>query len=81
MVKNLPADAGDAGLVPGQFLMPQSNCASASQLLGPWSRAWETLLLNPVAAAVQCCNSCSPWALEPVFRQRRRRSEKPVHRI
>ena len=37
--KNLPANAGDTGLIPGpgRFLMPQSNQAQALQVLKPMS--------------------------------------------
>ena len=37
--KNLPANAGDTGLIPGpgRFLMSQSNQAQALQLLKPMS--------------------------------------------
>ena len=41
VVKNLPANAGDMGLIPdpGRFHMPWSNRAPAPQLLSQWSRA------------------------------------------
>ena len=37
MVKNLPANAGDGGLIPdpGRFHMPHGNQAHVSQLLKP----------------------------------------------
>ena len=40
MVKNLPANAGDTGLIPGpeRSHMPQDNWAHASQLLSRHSR-------------------------------------------
>ena len=40
-VKNLPADAGYMGLIPGlgRFHMPQSNQVCEPQLLSPHSRA------------------------------------------
>ena len=41
VVKNLPADAGYLGLIPGlgRFYMPQSNQVCEPQLLSPHSRA------------------------------------------
>ena len=35
MVKNLPAKAGDTGLIPGRSHMPRSNEAREPQLLKP----------------------------------------------
>jgi len=41
VIKNLPASAGDSGLIPdpGESHMPQSNYAHAPQLLGLCCRA------------------------------------------
>ena len=46
MVKSLPANAGDRGLIPdlGRFHTPQSSEAHATQLLSP--RALEPMLHN-----------------------------------
>ena len=47
VVRSLPANAGDMGLIPGlgRFHMPQSNKACAPQLLSLCSRAQEPQLL------------------------------------
>ena len=69
VVKNSPANAGDAGSSPGprRFHMPRSTEARAPQLLSLRSRACEAQLLKPAR-------------LEPVLRNKRsHRSEKPVH--
>ena len=49
VVKNPPANVGDAGLSPGlgRSHMPQSNKARAPQLLSLRSRAHEPQLLSP----------------------------------
>ena len=49
MVKNLPANAGDMGLIPGpgRSHMPWSNQAQMPQLLSPCSRAQEPQLQSP----------------------------------
>ena len=50
-VKNLPANAGDMGLIPdpGRFHMPSWNEACGPKLLSPCSRAHEPCLLRPRA--------------------------------
>ena len=55
MVKNLPASAGDMGLIPGlgRPHMPRSNKARAPQLLSLRSRASEPQLLNPRATTTE----------------------------
>ena len=68
VVGNLPANAGDMGLIldAGRSHMPQSNKFRAPQLLILRSRACEPQLLKPVF-------------LEPVLHNRRsHRNEKPV---
>ena len=47
-VKNLPANAGDMGSIPGlgRFHMPQGNQALAPQLLGQLFRACKSQLLS-----------------------------------
>ena len=68
VVKNLPAKAGDTGLIPGpgRFHTPWSNLAHAPQLLSLRSRTREL-------------RSLSPRALQPVLpNERSCRSEKPV---
>ena len=65
VVKNPPANAGDAGLSPGlgRSHMLQSNEARAPQLLSP------------------CATTMKPARLEPVLCNRRsHRNEKPMHR-
>ena len=49
MLKNLPADAGDMGSIPGQERphLPQSNYANALQLLSLSSWSCEPQLLRP----------------------------------
>ena len=55
MVKNLPANAGDKGSIPGpgRSHMLQSNKARAPQLLSLHSRAHEPQLLSPRAATTE----------------------------
>ena len=50
---NLPADAGDSGLIPGlgRFHMLQSNQARVPQLLSLCSRACELQLLKPLCSS------------------------------
>ena len=67
--KNLPANAGDTGSIPGpgRSHMPWSNEARAPQLLSLRSRAREPQLLKPAH-------------LEPVLRNKRSHcNEKPTH--
>ena len=69
VVKNLPANAGDTGSIPGQggSHMPSSNEARVPQLLSRCSRAWELQLLKP-------------RKLEPMLGNRRSHcNEKPAH--
>ena len=49
VVKNLPANAGDTGLILdlGRSHMLQSNQAHSPQLLTLYFRAWEPQLLKP----------------------------------
>ena len=68
-VKNMPANAGDTGLIPslGRLHMSWSNWACVPQLLSLHSRALEMQLL-------------SPHALQPVLRNKRsHHNEKPTH--
>ena len=70
VVKNPPANAGDAGLSPGpgRSHMLRSNSACAPQLLSLCSRAREPQLLKPMN-------------LEPVLLNKRsHRNEKREHR-
>ena len=55
VVKNLPCNAGDTGLIPGlgNFHMSLDSKAHARQLLGPHSRAREVKLLSPLAATTK----------------------------
>ena len=55
MVKNLPANAGDVGSIPGpgRSHMPWSNKARAPPLLSLHSRAHAPQLLSPRAATTE----------------------------
>ena len=55
VVKNLPVNTEDAGLIPGlgRFHVPLSNKACVPQLLSLCSRAWELQLLSSRAAAIE----------------------------
>ena len=55
VVKNLPANAGDKGLIPDLriFHVPWSNKPPVPQLRSPCSRAQEPQLLSPHAAATE----------------------------
>ena len=61
MVKNLPANAEDVGLIPGlgRSHMPQSNEAREPQPLSLSSRAHEPLLLSPRALEPVLCKNRS----------------------
>ena len=63
MVKNLPANARDTGLIPGpgRSHMQQTNQARMPQLLSLCSGAQESQPLHPHAATTK-----SQYALEPV---------------
>ena len=77
MVKNPPANAGDAGSIPGpgRSHMPRSNWAREPQLLRLCSGAREPQLLSPHVATAE------PACLEPVLRNKRNhRNERPAHR-
>ena len=58
VVKNLPANAGDTGPIPGlgRLYVPQSNKARASQLLSLCSGAWEPQLLKPAYPKPVLCS-------------------------
>ena len=60
--KNLPANAGDTGSIPGPggSHMPWSNWARVPQLLSLCSRACAPQLLRP-----KCHSYWSPWAWSP----------------
>ena len=70
MVKTLPANAGDVGLIPhlGRSHTLQSSKARAPQLLSLRSRAWEQQLLSPLALQLV------------LHKQRSRCAEECVHR-
>ena len=55
VVKDLPANVGDMGLIPGpgRSHMLQSNLVHVPQLLSLCSGAWEPQLLSPSAAATE----------------------------
>ena len=57
--KNLPANAGDTGLIPGpgRSHMQRSNQARVPQLLSLRSRAHEPQLLSPRATTTEACAS------------------------
>ena len=62
VIKNLPANAGDAGFIPdlGRSHKLWSNKAHELQLLNLCSRAREPQLLNPCAPELVLCNNRSP---------------------
>ena len=85
VVKNLPANAGDTGSVPGpgRSHMQQSNSAQAPWLLGLCSRAWELQLWQPACPRVPApqqekpCNEKSihrNWRVAPACRNPRKAS-------
>ena len=55
VVKNLPVDAGDTGLIRdlGRSHMPRSNKACTKQLLSLCSKAWELQLLSPCTITME----------------------------
>ena len=57
VVKNLPANAGDTGSIPGpgRSHVPWSNEAHAPQLLSLCSRAREPQLLSPHVTITEAC--------------------------
>ena len=61
--KNLPANAGDMGLIldPGRFHIPRSNSACMPQLLKPLcSRAHKPQLLKPMSLHPMLLNKEKP---------------------
>ena len=81
VVKNLPSNAGDVGLIPGRG----TKIPQAVGQLSPWATttvpashnywAREPQLLSPRATTTE------PTCLEPVLRNKRsHHNEKPVHR-
>ena len=76
VVKNLPANAGDTGSIPGpeRSHMLCNNQDHATQLLSLCFRARESKLLSPRTATTEAC------ALEPVLCNKGNQdNEKPVH--
>ena len=53
--KNLPANAGDSGSIPGlgRFHMPQATKAHAPQILSLCFRAHEPQLMSPCATTTE----------------------------
>ena len=83
VVKNLPANAGDTGSIPGpgRSHMPRNNYARAPQLLSLRSRAREPQLLKPACPRAHALQLLKPAHLEPVLcNNRSHHNEKPVHR-
>jgi len=68
VVNNLPANAGDMGLIPdpGRCHMSRSNSARAPQLWSPRSKSPEPQPLKPSN-------------LQPELHKRSHPNEKPVH--
>ena len=70
VVKNLPANAEDTGLSPGQGRshMPRSNSAHAPQLLSLRSRAREPQLLSQRATTTEAHapRACAPQQEKPL---------------
>ena len=76
MVKNLPANAGDMGSIPGvgRFHMPWSNQVHASQLLNLCARDQKPQLLKPesphsATRSYRNENLCTTTREEPYFLQ------------
>ena len=69
VVENLPASAGDTGLIsgPGRSHMPRNNKVHAPQLLSLCSRAHEPQLLSPRATTTEARvpRSCAPQQEKP----------------
>ena len=70
MVRNLPANEGGTGLMPGlgRFHMPPGNRAHVRQLLSPHSRSFESQLMKPAcprAYTPQQEKPLQPEALKP----------------
>ena len=76
VVKNPPANAGDAGLSPGlgKYHMPRTSEARAPQLLSLRSRASKPQLLSPCATTTE---AHAPRAR--ALQQEKPPQEKPVH--
>ena len=71
VVKNLPANAGDTGTIPGL------GRPHAHMLQGNWAHAPQLLSLSSAARELQ---TLKPVSLEPVLHNMRSpHSEKPVH--
>ena len=66
MVKNLPVNAGDLGLIPGpgRPFIPRSNQVHVPQLLSLHSRAWELQLPKPAARGGTATGSLHATAKE-----------------
>ena len=62
LVKNLPANTGDMGSIPGpgRSHVPHSNYTHASQLLALCSRTQEPQLLKPVRPRAQALQQEKP---------------------
>ena len=77
MVKTLPANEGDTGLIfgPGGSHLPWDNKAHMPQPLSLHSRAWELQLLSPQATAIEA-HTPRAHALQ---QEKPTHSEKSVH--
>ena len=76
-VKNLPASAGDTGLIPGLGTAHRalSNQARVPKLLSLCSKAWELQLWSPGTSTTEA------RALEPMLHNKRsHHKEMPMHR-
>ena len=72
MVKNTPADAGDAGLIPGWlFLNPRKEKATPSSILAwrlPWTEASGRL---ESIGSQKCRMQLSNWTITGSLREKR----------
>ena len=73
VVKYLPGNAGDVGLIPCLGHMLLGNQALVQQLLSPWSGALEPQLLNRCAVTTEASELYSPCfaAIEAMQREAR----------
>ena len=81
--KNLPASAGDTGLIPGPgwFHMSQSNSACAPLLLSPHAKTyWGLYVLGPASHKYWALRLqlLKPVCLDPMLHNKRSHNEEPV---
>ena len=81
MVKNLPANAGDMGSIPGlgRSHVPWGNKGCVPQL-SLYTTTTEPVLWSPGAATTEpaCCNYRSPHAVEPALCNKGSQRSEPL---